>query len=381
MNATAMKDVARYAAEVRAALAELPADQRMELLEDLTDHLREVSAELEAESGLEREAALAAADAGSTLSLAERLGPPEAYADELRAAAGLPPRREGGSGRHAAPRVELVRSELARRLRQAWAAAAWSPAGRTVRDFLPGLRPAWWVLRGYLTVLLVAALLQRTLHGGNTASFPVPVLFGSAALGLLSIAVAVIASVALGKPGAASASAAGRWLTVLGNAGLGVFALVLLVSLQGNGATAFGRQAGAVATSGSGFGLRMNGREVSNIFAFDAKGRPLKAVYLVDQDGRPLVATHTDSDNLEVTMPVDPNGMEVGNLYPQAQSVIDVSSGYRHQVPVPGFAAPAHVSTVSMDLASLTATAPSTATTKTTTKPTTTKPATTPSSR
>jgi len=76
-------------------------------------------------------------------------------------------------------------------------------------------------------------------------------------------------------------------------------------------------------------------------------------------------------------MPVDPNGMEVGNLYPQAQSVIDVSSGYRHQVPVPGFAAPAHVSTVSMDLASLTATAPSTATTK----PTTTKPATTPSSR
>ena len=62
-------DVATYAASVRAALSDLASDQAEVLLEDLEDHLREI-----------------AADAGG--SLAERLGPPEQYAQELRAAYG-----------------------------------------------------------------------------------------------------------------------------------------------------------------------------------------------------------------------------------------------------------------------------------------------------
>src|SRR3979411_2356036 len=60
-------DVATYAASVRAALSDLPGDQAEVLLEDLEDHLREVASE---EGG----------------PLAERLGPPEQYAQELRAA-------------------------------------------------------------------------------------------------------------------------------------------------------------------------------------------------------------------------------------------------------------------------------------------------------
>ena len=60
-------DVATYAASVRAALSNLPTDQSDVLLEDLEDHLREVAAEAEGP-------------------LAERLGPPEQYAQELRAA-------------------------------------------------------------------------------------------------------------------------------------------------------------------------------------------------------------------------------------------------------------------------------------------------------
>jgi hypothetical protein len=44
-------------------------------------------------------------------------------------------------------------------------------------------------------------------------------------------------------------------------------------------------------------GLRADGQEISNIFAFDADGRPLRDVYTVDQDGDPLVASHLDTQS------------------------------------------------------------------------------------
>ena len=66
-------DVARYAAAIRAALGDLDAAERADLLEDLEAHLAEVAVE-------------------SGTSLADRLGPPDAYAAELRAAYGARPR-------------------------------------------------------------------------------------------------------------------------------------------------------------------------------------------------------------------------------------------------------------------------------------------------
>ncbi|NUP47704.1 MAG: hypothetical protein HOW97_10385, partial [Catenulispora sp.] len=77
-------EVARYAAEVRGQLADLPAEASAELLEDLEDHLREVAAE----------------DTGV---LRERLGSPAEYARELRQAAGLPAPGEGPAAASAAP--------------------------------------------------------------------------------------------------------------------------------------------------------------------------------------------------------------------------------------------------------------------------------------
>jgi uncharacterized membrane protein len=62
-------DVALYGTAVRAALADLSPDEREELLEDLEDHLAEVAAEPGA-------------------SLTDRLGDPQQYASELRAAYG-----------------------------------------------------------------------------------------------------------------------------------------------------------------------------------------------------------------------------------------------------------------------------------------------------
>lgn len=62
-----------YADAVRRALDDLPAARYLELVDGLDEHLAEVRAEADG-------------------TLADVLGPPEAYAAELRASAGLPPR-------------------------------------------------------------------------------------------------------------------------------------------------------------------------------------------------------------------------------------------------------------------------------------------------
>jgi uncharacterized membrane protein len=85
--------VARYAAAVRAAVADLGDEERAQLLDDLEAHLQEVAAE-------------------SGAPLTERLGPPEAYAAELRAAYGAPP---GASGQTRGPAPTPVRNHAWRR--------------------------------------------------------------------------------------------------------------------------------------------------------------------------------------------------------------------------------------------------------------------------
>src|SRR3989440_5749328 len=133
-------DVATYAASVRAALSNLPTDQSEVLLEDLEDHLREVAAEAEGP-------------------LAERLGPPEQYAQELRSAYGAA---------HAGGRRPTAALHDLRRAVDWVTASAWY---RQVRAFLPELRPAWWVLRAYLLVLVLAAAFSG---GSNLGPIPNP---------------------------------------------------------------------------------------------------------------------------------------------------------------------------------------------------------------
>ncbi|MDT4958929.1 MAG: hypothetical protein QOD31_2728, partial [Pseudonocardiales bacterium] len=72
MTTVATIEIESYYDRVRAALAGLAPEMRDDLLEDLPDHLAEVLAEGDG-------------------SLRDRLGEPEAYADELRAAAGVEP--------------------------------------------------------------------------------------------------------------------------------------------------------------------------------------------------------------------------------------------------------------------------------------------------
>ena len=89
---TASIEVREYLAAVSRELADLPADERDDLLEDLDSHLHEVIAEGEG-------------------SLEQRLGPPAQYAAELRASAGLSS-SERLNGECTAPRRELIKREL-----------------------------------------------------------------------------------------------------------------------------------------------------------------------------------------------------------------------------------------------------------------------------
>lgn len=132
-----MNDVTDYVAQVRTALADLPPSARDELLDDLPEHLTEVAAEGEGP-------------------LAERLGPPAAYAAELRAAAGAPTVRRRWRTVEIRPRAAVgwVRARL-----QAIDTGTGPVIGyQRGSDFLRLLRPAWWVARGYLVALTVAEL-------------------------------------------------------------------------------------------------------------------------------------------------------------------------------------------------------------------------------
>ncbi len=225
MSVMVTDDVTRYVNAVRDVLADLPAGQRQDLLDDLSQHLEEVAAETD-----------------SPLSV--RLGPPAKYAAELRASIGLPPANSRGD-------ADVRMEELAARVQRARDAAMVHPATRATLDFLPRLRPGWWVLRGYLA----AKVLARMSHGGG---FPFPTLGGSRFLGILLTLVAVVASVALGRRTEARPS--WRRLAVVANI------LLVLVVLAVVGAGGFVRPQPAYGRypSWSGYLMQPDGSPITN---------------------------------------------------------------------------------------------------------------------
>ena len=123
-----VEDVRAYVAAVRAWLADLPADE----VEDLT-------------AGMEADLAERAAESGGPLG--SLLGEPEAYAAELRSAAGLP------------PRVDVVLPDAVPR--EPWTARLVRDAHELVarHPWLRELRPTWWLARGAVAGWLVAQVL------------------------------------------------------------------------------------------------------------------------------------------------------------------------------------------------------------------------------
>ncbi|TDB89400.1 hypothetical protein E1091_14760 [Micromonospora fluostatini] len=197
------QEITAYVERVRAALADLPPQTRDELTEDLPEHLAEVAAEADG-------------------SLVDRLGEPEAYATELRAAAGAAgPASARSLDQRAASLLAGARARLRATDRRIGPVLGYASAS----EYLRLLRPAWWVLRGYLAAMLITVVTT----GGSFGLLPR--LGGSTLAALLLLTVCVVASVWLGR----RTPELGRWPRLAVGAGTGVlvvFALAGFVSLD-----------------------------------------------------------------------------------------------------------------------------------------------------
>jgi hypothetical protein len=266
MNTTALPvrpDVAAFVARVRESLADLSEDDRLELTE-----------------GLEADLTDQVAEHGGAV-----LGDPESYARELRAAAGFDPvarrRLRVPTGRSLAEQLDIVR--------HLWDAAAARPRVAPVWTVLVALRPAWWVIRGYVAAVLAARLVPGWYDYGLIWLPGV-----HAALGLVILVVCVAGSALVGTgrvwpgPGSPGSSSVSRVVLLL----LNVVALVALPVINGQ----FDEQSWSRYSQGyneaqvidDDSGVMNRGDEVCNIAAYDASGQPLVGVQLFDQRGRPL---------------------------------------------------------------------------------------------
>lgn len=271
------REIVDFVARVRGHLADLdPAE-----VEELTE-------------GLEADLVDQVADSGPGV-----LRDPASYAAELRAAAGLP-----GSGPAGTP--------LGRRLArsaQRWSVlregAKTSPGVQAAVELLVAMRPAWWVLRGYLAVQLLDIVL------GPWEFVSLIPKMGSNVATLAVLGVAIVASVQVGRgvwwPGSrAVTSRSARWLLVAAN----VVAVVAGAAVVTRDLDDYSLH--AVAATGNAWGetpretraemsgVMLDGRRVKNLFAYDASGRPLVGVQLYDQAGRPVAIDPESSGRLRL---------------------------------------------------------------------------------
>jgi hypothetical protein len=249
MTITAPHPVDDFARAVRAALADLPADE----LEELTD-------------GLEADLAERAADEKDP-----DFGDPVAYANELRSAAGLPPRSPKSiSGMSSV--LGRTWAELMRGLKELQT----HPLVARLVAFFIAIRPLWWAFRAWVFYGIVAWALNIPALSFN---------LGTIVIGLACL----ILSVQLGR---------GKWQPrAWMRAALTAVNVVLVITVPvALLATSFAFSSevndafadGLNQSADSGNGLTYNGQEITNIFAYDAAGKPLTDVQLYDQKGRPL---------------------------------------------------------------------------------------------
>ncbi|SDY73753.1 Uncharacterized membrane protein [Micromonospora pattaloongensis] len=250
MTVTEQSEIARYVEAVRAALADLPPAARDELLEELPEHLAEVAAETDGP-------------------LADRLGPPEAYAAELRAAAGIAP--PDAPARDLDARIAALVARLRRRARAVDVKAGPLIGYATASEYLRLLRPAWWVLRGYLVALFVSEI-----SGGHSGLLPR--LGDSGLAGLLLLVACVLGSIWLGRR-TGRLTRWPRYALTVGTVFLAFFALVALAQVDGR------------ARSGGYYTPSFNDNpysHVQDVYVYDGEGRLVENARLFDQNGEPI---------------------------------------------------------------------------------------------
>ena len=257
-------DVTAFVARVRELLADLPEEDRLELTEgleaDLTDQV--------AESG------------------GGALGDPEAYARELRTAAGFDP----VARRRLRPAVGVPVSERLDAVRAWWDAQVARPRVGPVWSVVAALRPVWWFLRAWIAAVPICIAVPGYQVWGFTW---LPGVANELGLAILAVCVVLSTLVGMGRlwPGASSPGARGPVARVTLLA-LNVLALCLIPLAEQkyqDAEWAQVREYGFADTSWvEGEGVVNRGRQVCNIAAYDADGQPLVGVQLFDQAGRPL---------------------------------------------------------------------------------------------
>lgn len=262
MNTTELPvrpDVATFVARVRELLADLSEEDRLELTE-----------------GLEADLTDQVAEQGGGV-----LDDPEAYASELRAAAGFEP----AARRRVRLRRPMSVSDALDDARARWDALVGHPRAAPVWAVVAALRPAWWVLRAWVAAVLVCIALP-----GYTVWGFVWLPGVSNELGLLVLAVCVVGSTLVGMGRLVPGGDRGTPMRVA-LIGMNLFALAAIPAVEQHYQDAEWRQDEANyfgANWANSDGVVNRGNEVCNIAAYDAQGQPLVGVQLFDQDGRPL---------------------------------------------------------------------------------------------
>lgn len=284
---TAPDRIRDFVADVATHFDDLPVAERQELLDDLEQHLLELAAE--DEDGL-----------------AAELTSPAAYAAELRHSAGLP--ADPGSRRPSA----------LHRLADRWAARFRAlrdrPGIAPVVDFLPELRPAWWVVRAWALLVVVAMVATG---GPWSRHVPIP---GRSLLGLLALAGAVVVSVRAGRDGADRAT---PWR--VGDAAAAVALLVVMVGTMSSGPTV--EYVDVVHEDWQPAVLRHpDGEPITNLYLYDLEGNPVTDVLVHDGLGRPVEVGDLDAAgfaDLETVHARDRFGVPIRHLYPLEQYVVE----------------------------------------------------------
>ncbi len=291
---TASIEVRDYLAAVSRELADLPADERDDLLEDLDSHLHEVIAEGEG-------------------SLEQRLGPPAQYAAELTCV-----------GRPLVVRPTQQQNVLHRAINSLSASSIWRQTAEH-----PWTRATFEFLAAVATCMVDCASLARGRHHRRSvprsrlsrrrifSGHSVVDLYRNSGLWPRGFAIQPVhrrrpagdrdSDLDLTRPSLATRcdalarcrgqrrSRCAMWPRDFSAIGDGVDSFdTALIGYQPPG-------------------LVNNGNQVTNIYPYDAQGQPLDNVRLFDQDGQPLLSTNTFPD-------VAVNGVPVATAAPSADA-------------------------------------------------------------
>lgn len=267
--------VRNFVLAVRARLRDLPIEDQQELVE-----------------GLEADLADLVAEQGS-----EVLSDPDAYARELRIAAGFSP--DPAPIKESASVAQHVNAVLDA-ARQRWLALASGLPGDPW-GLLVALRPAWWVLRVW-----VALQLADLIWGGGTRDLGLSVVPSLGSLGWPLLILGIVVSVQIGRgkiwPGRPLGGTFGR-VALLGLNCLAIacvpwtFTSVFTPAKAAGWGWSYatGEQVSAVNPDSDRAGIFADGKWISQIYPYDAAGKPLVGVQLFDQEGAPIkLVTQTE---------------------------------------------------------------------------------------